>query len=760
VPSNDKVSGTVVMGLASVYAEDGGHISSGRRRSFSRVMTRRKSCPGVSTTKIYVSSDQNGQQKNRRTSFQKFSSNVSDNVGRFYHTVTGRLKFSSAVVDETDPFEFGFRIIGWMQENCAPLIFGVVCSIILANTIPNEYSKTFTAGIPIPVHSKEQTASSAELSTPKMLQCVSPSGGRTHSVSFHAYGQEVDHVCTCVLTGCTTGSTANNDGNYGPQRVLASHQMDVLAIKTCNLFGHPLTIHFIANDIIMVFFFGLAAKEVTEALMPGGCLNPPSRAGNPLMATFGGVVGPIFMFFILLNGFWWAGMFTADASYDELSKGWGIVTATDIPLAWLTARLVFGNGHPAIDYLLLLAVADDAIGLVIIAVFYPIQPPELKYLSLNLVAMFLAFIFRKWHYRKERKTHQSWVPYVCICGVISWIGLSKAHLHPALALVPIVPFMPGPLESLQKLSQEEEEEIETLVTGRKLDEPSPIPRSPCAASPGSLPALVVPLGMRIASEESDAPTVIENEDSLGLAVEAARARAALYLERSKTTIASQADGQVSAKVFQNPKTVRRATSIQHGLYSGIIGHGVNEKLKVKEYDEAGREMLHSSTLDEFEHTFKIWVDFGMFFFAMANAGVKFESFGTYTVVITLSLVLGKYLGIYTMYTIAKRLGFPAPLGIRACHIHMVGLIAAVGFTVALFVSDVAFKSNLKLKGDAKMGAMLSGVMCFACYAISKFFNFSNESVAKVAKEQLREDSIVLSKSPVVPRLMFTDLDEG
>lgn len=30
-------------------------------------------------------------------------------------------------------------------------------------------------------------------------------------------------------------------------------------------------------DIFMVFFFGLAAKEVTEALLPGGSLNPPSK---------------------------------------------------------------------------------------------------------------------------------------------------------------------------------------------------------------------------------------------------------------------------------------------------------------------------------------------------------------------------------------------------------------------------------------------------------------------------------------------------
>ena len=45
----------------------------------------------------------------------------------------------------------------------------------------------------------------------------------------------------------------------------------------------------------------------------------------------------------------------------------------------MVALAAFGHGHPAIDYLLLLAVADDGIGMVIIAAFYgdpanPVQP--------------------------------------------------------------------------------------------------------------------------------------------------------------------------------------------------------------------------------------------------------------------------------------------------------------------------------------------------------------------------------------------------
>ena len=49
----------------------------------------------------------------------------------------------------------------------------------------------------------------------------------------------------------------------------------------------------------MVFFFGIAAVEIMQAVLPGGSLNPPSKAINPLMGTLGGVFGPVGAFFIL-----------------------------------------------------------------------------------------------------------------------------------------------------------------------------------------------------------------------------------------------------------------------------------------------------------------------------------------------------------------------------------------------------------------------------------------------------------------------------
>jgi NhaA family Na+:H+ antiporter len=214
-----------------------------------------------------------------------------------------------------------------------------------------------------------------------------------------------------------------------------------------HILGHHFTLHWFVNDVFMVLFFGIAAKEITESCLPGGSLNPIRKSINPLLATAGGIFGPVLVFFIGLSLLYGG---PAD-DMETLSRGWGIPTATDIALAWLVARAVFGKGHPAIDFLLLLAVADDAVGLVIIAVFYgdPSLPAQPQFLALILVGMGVCFALRKMDV-------QNWVPYICIGGPLAWLGLAMAHLHPALALVFIVPMLPGPRRDTGLFKEQDE----------------------------------------------------------------------------------------------------------------------------------------------------------------------------------------------------------------------------------------------------------------------------------------------------------------
>jgi NhaA family Na+:H+ antiporter len=199
-----------------------------------------------------------------------------------------------------------------------------------------------------------------------------------------------------------------------------------------NLLDHEIAphvnFHFIINDVFMCFFFALAAKEIWEALLPGGALSSPKKAATPLLATAGGVIGPALLFI--------GGVITFDAP--ELSRGWAIPCATDIAFSYLVARLVFGKGHPAIPFLLLLAIADDAAGLIILAVFYPTGEMHLVLflVSVGGAILFNIFILKKW-----LKVSNFWM-YLVIAGPLSWYGFFMGGIHPALALVPIIPTLP------------------------------------------------------------------------------------------------------------------------------------------------------------------------------------------------------------------------------------------------------------------------------------------------------------------------------
>ncbi len=359
------------------------------------------------------------------------------------------------------------------------------------------------------------------------------------------------------------------------------------------VFGYTLDLHFVVNDIFMVFFFGIAAKEITEACLPGGDLNPPAKAMNPLIATLGGVFGPVGAFFLGLHLLFAVGIYeTGVDDYSALMRGWGVPTATDIALAWLVARAVFGPGHPGVNFLLLLAVADDAIGLVIIAVFYgdPTNPAAPAYLGLVLLGMAAAFAMR-------RLDVKSWIPYIAVGGPLAWTGLMMAHMHPALALVFIVPFLPGPQRDT---------------------------------------------GMFKAEDEID-----------------------------------------------------------------------------KMGDEFAEDLhMEHSPLHNFEHQLKLFVDFGLFFFAFSQAGVALADIGPMTWLILGSLVVGKTVGVTAFGLAAVKLGFPLPDRMGLAQLAMAGYVAALGLTVALFVASAAFVDPVLL-GQGKMGALFSGFVGLSAVAIGK-----------------------------------------
>jgi len=184
-------------------------------------------------------------------------------------------------------------------------------------------------------------------------------------------------------------------------------------------------LNFFVTDIAMVLFFGVVMKEIVEATGRGGVLHPWRRAALPVVVAGAVAIVPAWM----LSA-------TAPMFGEPLvTWGWPAVFGIDIAFGYFVAMLIFGR-HPVVPLFLLLALASNALGfaaLVPHAISTQLQP--LALVSLMAAAMGAAGVLR-WN-----NVRSVW-PYLVVGGGLSWCALIVGGVHPALALVPIVPFMP------------------------------------------------------------------------------------------------------------------------------------------------------------------------------------------------------------------------------------------------------------------------------------------------------------------------------
>jgi len=131
---------------------------------------------------------------------------------------------------------------------------------------------------------------------------------------------------------------------------------------------------------------------------------------------------------------------------------------------------------------------------------------------------------------------------------------------------------------------------------------------------------------------------------------------------------------------------------------------------LKSVNTARREAV--SPAEDLIETLHPWVAFGIMpVFALANAGVTVSGgSGTsaawgVSIAVAIGLLLGKPVGILlaSWLTIRFRLGI-LPAGISTRHLVVLGVVAGIGFTMALFVSQLAF-SEPSLMAAAKLGVL-------------------------------------------------------
>lgn len=182
---------------------------------------------------------------------------------------------------------------------------------------------------------------------------------------------------------------------------------------------------FFVTDVAMVLFFGLAMKEVVEATAQGGVLHPWRRAALPLVAALGLTLVPAFALRTIASV----------VGEPLVAWGWPTTFAVDVAFGYFVAMVIFGR-HPAVPFFLLLALASNALGFVALTPAATATDLQLATLLILMAAAIgVAIALRRWNIR-------SFWPYLLIGGSLSWCALVFGGVHPALALVPIVPFMP------------------------------------------------------------------------------------------------------------------------------------------------------------------------------------------------------------------------------------------------------------------------------------------------------------------------------
>jgi NhaA family Na+:H+ antiporter len=122
-------------------------------------------------------------------------------------------------------------------------------------------------------------------------------------------------------------------------------------------------------------------------------------------------------------------------------------------------------------------------------------------------------------------------------------------------------------------------------------------------------------------------------------------------------------------------------------------------------------------LQRIEHGLQPWVGFLIMpLFALANAGVRFGGASSpnlgdsVTIGVILGLVIGKPLGITLFAWLAVRFNLASlPKDVSWSQLHGVAWLAGIGFTMSLFITNLAFQ-DAQLIADAKLGILLGSLI--------------------------------------------------
>lgn len=175
------------------------------------------------------------------------------------------------------------------------------------------------------------------------------------------------------------------------------------------------------NDGLMAIFFFYIGLEVKREILVGE-LSSPSKVALPVIGGIGGVIVPAAIFVLLNLG-------------DSFAlKGWAIPIVSDTAFAIGILLLLKSKFPPALKmFLLLLAIIDDVIAVVIIAIFYTSELSTLALVLASITIMFLVYF--------NFKKSNSAIPYT-ILGALLWVFFLESGVHSTVAGVITAFFIP------------------------------------------------------------------------------------------------------------------------------------------------------------------------------------------------------------------------------------------------------------------------------------------------------------------------------
>ncbi len=185
--------------------------------------------------------------------------------------------------------------------------------------------------------------------------------------------------------------------------------------------------HWIQDGLLVVFFFVVAIELQFE--LTAGELNSAKKALQPAIAAAGGVLIPIVIYLAFAAG-------------SDASRGWPIPTATDIAFA-LGVLAVFGKGLPSgiRIFLLALAILDDIVGILFIAVLFT---TDVNFALLGLSAV-LVVIFGLLSRRLDTRARVPIAVILVVLGIATWVAVYLSGVHATIAGVALgLAFAQGP----------------------------------------------------------------------------------------------------------------------------------------------------------------------------------------------------------------------------------------------------------------------------------------------------------------------------